>query len=203
MNDEFYKNLPSNVINKDEKDDKNEKKKKISGPVTIKKQTFKDKLKSSFVKEDLKVVKDHIIYEMIIPKVKQLVVDTLIGCVYSVFFGVNSSDYPTGGTSRTKYNTISNSQQRQSYNLTNSAKGFDIGDVVLANYDDAMLIINELKSRIETYGQATVGDLYSMMDLVPEFTYYKYGWTDLREAGCVPVYNGYKLRLPTPRALNK
>ena len=65
MNDEFYKNLPSNVINEDEKDDKNEKKKKISGPVTIKKQTFKDKLKSSFVKEDLKVVKDHIIYEMI------------------------------------------------------------------------------------------------------------------------------------------
>ena len=49
---------------------------------------------------------------------------------------------------------------------------------------------------IETYGVASVADLYDLVGLRCEYTDNKYGWNNLRNAEPIRVRDGYMLKMP-------
>ena len=49
---------------------------------------------------------------------------------------------------------------------------------------------------IETYGSATVADLYDLVGITCNYTDNKYGWTNLRNAEPIRVRDGYMLKMP-------
>lgn len=55
---------------------------------------------------------------------------------------------------------------------------------------------------IDTYGLASVADLYDLVGKTCEYTDNNYGWNDIRSAAVVRVRDGYLLKLPRALPLN-
>lgn len=56
-----------------------------------------------------------------------------------------------------------------------------VKNISLANSELALTVIERLRSVLETYGVATVEDLYDLVDIPPTFEDEKIGWTNLDE----------------------
>ena len=60
-----------------------------------------------------------------------------------------------------------------------------------------------LVSAINTYGIASVADLYDLAGITcRSYTANKYGWTDIRSAKVVRIRDGYILELPRTVQIN-
>ena len=49
---------------------------------------------------------------------------------------------------------------------------------------------------IETYGMASVADMYDLVGISCDYTANKYGWTNIRNAEVVRTRDGYMLKMP-------
>lgn len=75
-------------------------------------------------------------------------------------------------------------------------------NIVFKKREDAEKVLDQLFNLIDDYGQVTVSDLYYLVGMTPNFTDYKYGWTDLRKASIGRVRNGYSINLPIATRLD-
>lgn len=75
----------------------------VKPKVTKRELTFREKVKRSFVKEDLTDIRDYVIFDIIIPNVKKAFFDTIVGATAQVFgISVPAGRYGySGGTSPT------------------------------------------------------------------------------------------------------
>lgn len=73
---------------------------------------------------------------------------------------------------------------------------------IYVSRSDAHEILDKLNGIILTYGYATVADLYDLSDLPCDYTYNKYGWTNLRDAKVVRVRDEYTIDLPMAEAID-
>lgn len=74
-------------------------------------------------------------------------------------------------------------------------------EIILDTRDDVEYVIDGLKEVINTYGKASVADLFDLVDIPTEFTDTKIGWTDLPMFKIDKIRGGYRLELPTPCAI--
>ena len=61
---------------------------------------------------------------------------------------------------------------------------------------EAEEVLSRMDELIDTYGVVSVADLYDLIGKSCEYTDNKYGWTNIRNAEPIRVYNGYMLKLP-------
>ena len=80
-----------------------------------------------------------------------------------------------------------------------NSREYEVKDVLFETRIEAENTLDTLKEVINTYGYASVSDLYDLAD-VNSCTYLdnKHGWTNLDKAKVVRLRNGYTLDLPTP-----
>ena len=64
-------------------------------------------------------------------------------------------------------------------------------NVVLKYRNDAEDVVNRLREQINTYGEVTVFELFSLVDIQGAYTDHNWGWTDPRDIGIKRVSNGY------------
>ena len=74
-------------------------------------------------------------------------------------------------------------------------------DVSFSNYEEAKLVLETLKQRIENYGWASVSDYFALSAVPDVFEDTKIGWNDLDKVEVVEDYNRYKLDLPKPELI--
>ena len=55
---------------------------------------------------------------------------------------------------------------------------------------------------IDTYDEVSVGSLYQLVGITPDFTDDKYGWTNLSTASVSRNRDGYYINLPRPQILD-
>ena len=76
-------------------------------------------------------------------------------------------------------------------------------DIVFETRGDADLVLDQLESAINTYGIASVADLYDLAGITcRSYTANKYGWSDIRSAKVVRIRDGYILELPRTVQIN-
>lgn len=142
-----------------------------------------EKAASSFFAEDIKTVRNSVIEDVIIPRVKKLFSESIKTRVDIFFYG-KSTPTPTGSniSSRIRYNTVS--KNRPAYSGYSQRQSYDYGEVILPypkyTREDRENIVRLLDDIINTYGCAKVADLYEFRDIPTEHTDFKYGWTDIR-----------------------
>ena len=73
---------------------------------------------------------------------------------------------------------------------------YDYDDVILESRGDAEEVLNQLNDLIDVYRIASVADLYDLVGVTPNYTDFKYGWTNLANAEVVRTRDGYKIKLP-------
>ena len=179
--------------------------------VVLKKKTPGKKFAEIFLSDDLGSVKKYAIYDVIIPAIKDTIVKIVKDGVEMLFYGSpqhksRSSTILKGYESTTyvPYSGYSSkkNQQRRREPEREFEKTPDYDEIILVSRGTAEEIIIDMREIIAEFGSATVGDLYTLIDITPDFTAYDYGWTNLDDAYVKPVHRGYLLVLPKPKFID-
>lgn len=176
----------------------------VSGTSTKKKRSLLKRFADIFLTEDVGDVKTYILYDVLIPAVKENIADMINGAVGMLFFGEANrrsrrSANPQNGTRINYGGYFSDGQKKEkmpNYNRSRIAHNFD--DVIFETRGDAELVLDGMLELLNSeYRQVTVADFYDLAGITSEWTDNKYGWTDLRSARVVgSPSRGYSIELP-------
>lgn len=181
----------------------------------VKKKTAAQKLLSSFIKSDAVNVKDYIIFDVLLPTVRDTFFDIVTNSL-AMTLGVDiptrrNSSRSSKDNSRVRYDEA----YRRSYQDTERRQRreredfIDFGEVLLKDSDDRKVtkrdaeeVVLQLMGIVDRYGDCSIADLYQKVGIKPEWTDYDYGWKDVSSASTYPVDEGYMIRMPRPRLLD-
>jgi hypothetical protein len=167
----------------------------VSGKVTKKKNEIR-KMKDVFISEDAGNVKSYIVMDVLIPAIKNTILDIIIDSAKMVFGG-GSRDKGRSVVDKVSYrNYYTSRDDNRRPSTINSYSRFDYDDLVFESRGEAEAVIMQMDAMIEKYGYVTVGDLYDMVEMSAPYTANKYGWTSVANAKAVPIRGGYILKLP-------
>lgn len=171
------------------------------------------KFAETFMTEDTKDVKSWLLMDVIIPGVKNTILDILS----MMFFGevdsrsrrgrsrrdrddrVNYSSYYRGSSDRRDRDSRRRSRDRDRYD---SDDRVDFRNIVLRDRGDAEQVINAMRDRIRDNGSASVADLLDLIDVAGRYTDNNYGWDDERDIGIRRVSSGYLIDVAEPKYLD-
>lgn len=178
--------------------EKPEIKKVVSGTVKTKKKSELRKLSDVFISEDAHTVKDYIIYDVLIPNAKNLLIDIITDTANILFGGSRRRSGGTTAFSKTSYISYDKYSDRRSPSRYEESRrpGFNYDDIILETRSDAEEVLDQMNSLIETYDKVSVADMYDLVGKTAEYTHNKYGWTNLSNARPVRCRDGYMLELP-------
>lgn len=169
-----------------------------------------------------KSIRTYVFKEVLIPAAKDMIADGIkSGVDIALGQGTRRNAYSSSnsywGKTKSKANEYRNAYNRYSSKdrgRSQRSSGYapveediDIRDGIIANREDAVAVLDEMRDVIEQYGQVSVADYYDLIGFDPEITDNSYGWTDLSSARVVSVYGrevnnrGYQLDLPEAEAI--
>jgi hypothetical protein len=76
------------------------------------------------------------------------------------------------------------------------ARGFSYDEVIFENRGEAEHVLTQMDELVSTYGMVSVADLYDLVGMSCDYTYNKYGWTNIRNARIERVRDGFLLEMP-------
>lgn len=170
------------------------------------------KIAETFVAEDAKEVKRWLLTDVIIPGIKNTIIDILS----MMFFGEFDSrkrldrrlryddrhDYREyyGGSSSSRGRR--NSRYRRDDSYYESDDQVDFRNIVLRNRSDAEDLIEEMRHRIRSEGSVSVATLLDLLDVPGRYTDNNWGWNDDGDIGIRRVSSGYLIDVAEPKYLD-
>lgn len=174
----------------------------ISGTVTTRRKPLSKKFADLFFGSDMETVKSYIIFDVIIPGIKDAVFDTISVLLYG---DIRNSSKKNNNQTFVSYSGFSSPKTKPSRQQVRSRRDrtvTDIQDIIFGTRGEAEEVLGNLVDFIVDYGVASVADLYDLVGITGPFTDNKYGWTDLSMATVVRVRDGYLINLPKAIAID-
>lgn len=188
-----------------------------SGKVIQRKKSIGKRLKEIFVGGEGRTVWSYIFMDVMIPAVKDMVVDAGTQGIERIFYG---DERPRGRTSgRRGYPTtgyIGYNRMQPSRNPNERAWGqpgdrrdisprgratHNFDEIILETRGEAEEVLDGMFELISRYERASVSDLYALTGITASYIDNQWGWTDLRGANVQRLRQGYLLNLPVPELL--
>lgn len=197
--------LPGNQKTKKvDKDQKEKLEKVVKGNVVKQKKSFTKRLVSSMIGEDVNSVTQYIIQDVVVPAAKNTIADMVSGGIEMLLFGEikGTKTKRRGGQSYVSYNSYygrdDRREPRRSPHKRNprSRSSHIFDDILLETRGEAEEVLSLLVELTDSYGMATVADLYDLVGVTSEFTDTKYGWESLGGATVDRTRSGYLINLP-------
>lgn len=163
-----------------------------------------DNLSKSFIKEDIRDIGNYVLFDLIIPGVK----DTILNMLEMAFFGSSSRNRRNGNRSYNApsyYNYSSASRYNTSYynnGRAREARRMDYKNIILRNKMDADEVVRRLHERIRESGAASISDLYELMGMDSNWNDHQFGWVEERDIGVRHVSNGWLIDVSDAYSLN-
>lgn len=181
------------------------------------------KFMSEFLSDDIHNIKDYIIYDVIIPALKNAISDTITNGIDMLLFGqtrvrgFNGSNTIKRIGNNTPYSSIYNSTNkvtrlssnnvepdrrqvsyRNSYSVQDVLIPFTIEEPHNITKGKANEALTALRMRLNKYGFVSVADFYeAVLNEVPDdIQDHKWGWYDLSGAYIQQSREGFILRMP-------
>lgn len=207
-------NFPSNSDKqKSDKKDAPEKhvEKVVTGEVIQKKKPFSERFKGVFLGGELRQVSGYIVAEVLLPALRNLLVDATSKGVERMVYG-ESQVRRTSSGSRAQYTSYNNTplsrgRGRGGY-LPDQPRGGSYGsrntvlDPILENHEQAELVLERMLDIIEQFDAVSVADLNTLLGMPTTYIDNKWGWTDLRYATVRQIREGYLIDLPPTESLS-
>lgn len=190
---------PNSHRYKEEQKQANVEKKKVekvvTGTVKVKKKNGFNKFVDAFVADDISNVKSFVITDVLVPAVKKVISDAITTTIDMLLYpGGSGRRTPGYRADKVSYRDYTNGNRPVD---THSSRSFySNSNIILSRRSEADEVLNQMDAIVESYGHVTVADLYDLIGKTCEYTDYKYGWTDMRNARVEQVRDGYLLRLP-------
>lgn len=179
----------------------------VKGPVALKKPSAMARLKNKFLAGDAKQTADYVGSNVVVPGVKQLLLNTLTNGLSMLIMGsagkqpntYNNGGY-CGGRSYPYYASYMQNipQQPQQPAPPKNYGVTDYNNIVFSSYSDADQALSTMIDILERYQWVSINDYYELAGLTAPFTGVNYGWNDLSNTHIVPANGGYVLTLPRP-----
>lgn len=176
----------------------------ITGDATVKQKTLVSRAKNIVFGGDAKTAATYVVSEVLLPAVRNLVVEMVSKGTDRLMYGEHASRRRTASYgSRVSYNNpINRSTQGRGYlpdqrpidRWTQGRKAFD--DVILASKSDAEAVVEGLINIVDKYEIASVADLYELLGLPSSHVDNKWGWTHLSGVDVQQVREGYQISFP-------
>lgn len=186
----------------------------VEGEVLRRKKPLSKRFTETFVGGDARSVGSYVLFEVLLPAVKDTIADVTSQGVERMLFGeARSSSRRTGnrpgyGNSYVSYNRFSpntrETPRRDEFRgpSRRARATHDFDEIILATRVEAEEVIDRLFDLVSRYDVATVSDLYELLGVEANPIDRKWGWTDIRGAGVTRIRNGYLLDLPKPEPLD-
>lgn len=188
----------------------------VTGNVVQRKPSIGKRLKETFIGGDATSVAGYIVYDILVPVIKDTVVDVVTMGMERAIFGDSRGGSPSrrargsssGATGHVNYGNFSKPtpdrygrETRQLSQGSRATMNFD--ELILDTRTEAESVIEHLSMLIDQYQVAKVADLYDLCKITnADYTAQTWGWYDLRGASVDRVRGGgYLLNLPRPVAL--
>lgn len=170
----------------------------VQGAVKIKKKSEASKLRDVFIAEDASTIKSYLIADVLIPALKNTLEDVVTNGIRMLLRGETAARKSGNGAAKINYNRMydhRDDDRRLATNYRNRSV-YDYDNIVLETRGEAEAVIDRLCEAIDSYGQASVGDLNDLVGRTGNYTDNDYGWKNLRTARAVRTRDGYVLDLP-------
>jgi hypothetical protein len=178
----------------------------VVGTVIQKPKPLGRRFKDIFLGGDAKTAAQYVVGDVLLPSLRNLIVDMTTKGVERIVFGESSyRRRPTEYRPRVQYNNPINrmrdprelsarlpDQPQRQYRTTRR----DFNDIILADRVEAELVIERLIDIIEKYKEVTLADLYDLLGLPSTHVDNKWGWTYLNNAEVRQIRDGYLIDLP-------
>ena len=149
----------------------------------------------SFITRDFSIVKEYLIEDILVPAIKDTIVDTICSAVNMIFKGNPGKSTTTRrwnsviGSSRTDYGSIYRTSdpgyfkrdERSYENPLSRRSTMDYMDIPFTNRSDAEAVLENMKDILEQYPSVSVADFYELVgyNYGSNWTCHDFGWTDL------------------------
>lgn len=180
-----------------------------TGGVVSTKKPIGKKFVDAFVSEDAPDIKSYILGEVIIPTIKNGILDVM----QMIFFG--GSNVRSYGRSSSIYrdqtpyhsyyasqNAPRTVQSRRDEGRYQENTKVDYRNIILRERRDAEEIVDKLKHRIDIYRQATIADLFDLIDVDHNYVDNNWGWDDVRDIGIRRVGSGFLIDVAEAKHLD-
>lgn len=181
----------------------------VEGVVIQRKVGFWRRTGNFLKSEEFGAIGNYLMHDVTIPAIQNLVYDVIDNGAERLLFGSGGrSPRRRGGPDRrphyVNYSGRSTLERREGTRDISTAarRTHDFGEIILSSRAEADEVLDKLAGLVEQYGQASVLDLYELVNIDANFTDDKWGWTQLRTAGVIRVRDGYLLDLPRTESLN-
>lgn len=157
------------------------------------------------VPEDIEDVKEYIVREQIIPTFKNLFFDILHAIIFG---GTDPRDSYRRSGSRTSYESYwDKGNRRDDRNRRGKTINFNYDDIIFDTRADVENVLDAMSEAMYRYDDVSVWDFYEFAGISDcPYTYRKYGWDeedDINKAKVIRASNGYIIKLPRPRSLDR
>ena len=127
----------------------------ISGSAKSKKKSGLQKITNVFVPEDVDDVKSYIFEDIVVPAVKDIILDAV-----RAFLGVNgNSRGKSSSASKISYRKYYDDRERRDRESSNRTRtGYEYDDIILDNRGEAEDVLSRMDELIDTYGVVSVAD---------------------------------------------
>lgn len=165
----------------------------------IKKKSGWSKITDIFLPEDLGNMKEHLLDDVLVPRILSTIVDLVTDGVNLWAYGDTKRRRRKGNSTFVSYeDRFSNDGYEK---RSDRKRHMSIENIILDDRGEAEAVLDRLDEMIATYGFASVSDLYDLVGVTGEYTDCKYGWYNISTAKPVRVPDGYILKMPNVRVI--
>lgn len=170
----------------------------------VKEKSVGSKVAGAFLSEDSRTVGNYIIWDVLVPGLKNAVADMVIGGIEMALFGSTrgSRSSRSGGGKVVSYSSYYDSgrsaSSRRTVDRSDHSSKYDFSDILLDTRGEAEDVVSSMEELVRNYGEASVADLCSLVGVTSQFTDNKYGWTDCRDFSYRRSGRGYILDFAKP-----
>ena len=174
----------------------------VNGKVTKKKKGIGSKIGAVlFDDNNVGDVKEYVIFDVIVPAVKNAISNAITGGIDMLLFGERRSDSLRSRDSRsyTSYSSRSTSRRDNSRQGYRRSSLFELDDILLPTKLDANSVIDNMFNILDEYGVVSVADYYALVGEPSNYQMNAWGWENLNNVYTQRTRNGeYKIVLPKP-----
>lgn len=169
----------------------------VEGQVKVRKRSRIRRFADLFLAEDIGSVKDYVIFDILIPAVKDTIVNLINNTTEMLAYG-RVKGKSTKASSYISYNSYSKPSTPAPIARPRVANSFD--DIIFESRGEADMVLDTLRECVDQYGQVTVRDFLDAVGMseagYTNYTQNNYGWKDLRDAYVSRIREGYLLVMP-------
>lgn len=196
---------PNSNRSKEAKPEKNVEK-VVTGKVRQVRNKEIKKIKDVMFPGDLNLIGKHVLIDVVAPYAKKTLSD-LVNTAMDILLYGESQGHRGASTkaSKVSYQRYYDSKETKSTTMRPSAysrSAYNYNDVVLETRGEAEEVLIRMDELMETYGMVSVGDMYDLCGITPEFTDNNYGWKDIHAASVVAVRDGFLIKMPPAMPLD-